>query len=74
MVKQVGNWQSDRNSFCKIIELNTNREINRNFNASQNYNIEDSYSKTINNAKEVNNSLIDKIVNEILDQLRIYYN
>ncbi len=23
MVKQVGNWQSDRNSFCKIIELNT---------------------------------------------------
>ncbi len=23
MVKQVGNWQTDRNSFCKIIELNT---------------------------------------------------
>jgi hypothetical protein len=23
MVKQVGNWQSDRNNFCKIIELNT---------------------------------------------------
>ena len=58
----------------KIIELNTSREINRNFNASQNYDVEDSYSKTINNAKEVNNSLIDKIVNEILDQLRIYYN
>ena len=23
MIKQVGNWQSDRNNFCKIIELNT---------------------------------------------------
>ena len=23
MVKQVGNWQSDRSNFCKIIELNT---------------------------------------------------
>ena len=23
MIKQVGNWQSDRSNFCKIIELNT---------------------------------------------------
>ncbi len=57
----------------KIIELSTNREIVRNFSANQTYNVDDSYSNTVNNSKEANNSLIDKIVDEILDQLRIYY-
>ncbi len=58
----------------KIIELSTNKEIIRTFTADQTYNVEDSYSNTVNNSKSANNSLIDKIVDEILDQLRIYYN
>ena len=57
----------------KIIDLNTNREIQRVYKANQTYNVEDRYSNTVNNSKEANNSLIDTIVNEILDQLRIYY-
>tara|TARA_B100001778_G_C18255566_1_gene479822 strand:+ start:178 stop:651 length:474 start_codon:yes stop_codon:yes gene_type:complete len=57
----------------KIIELSTLREIRRYFNASENYNVEESYSNTVNNSKEANNKLIDRIVDEILDQLRIYY-
>ena len=57
----------------KIIELSTNREIKRNLTFSEVYNVSDSYSATINNSKEANNSLIDIIVGEILDQLRIYY-
>ncbi len=59
---------------AKIIELSTNKEIIRTFTADQTYNVEDSYSNTVNNSKSANNSLIDKIVDEILDQLRIYYN
>ena len=31
----------------------------------------DSYSNTINNSKEANITLIDKIVDEILDQLKL---
>ena len=58
----------------KIIELNTLREIRRYFNANEDYDVEDSYSNTVNNSKEANSRLIDKIVDEILDQLRIYYN
>lgn len=58
----------------KIIELNTNKEIKRVFNANQNYNVEESYSSTVNNSKVANSLLIDAIVNEVLDQLRIYYN
>ena len=57
----------------KITLIKTNEEMNRVFVANQTYNVEDRYSSTINNAKETNNSLIDEIVNEILDQLRIYY-
>tara|TARA_B100000941_G_C28414386_1_gene505292 strand:- start:423 stop:893 length:471 start_codon:yes stop_codon:yes gene_type:complete len=57
----------------KIIELNSTKEINRTFSAKREYKVEDNYSATVNNSKEANNSLIDIIVNEILDQLRIYY-
>ena len=56
-----------------IIDLNTNKEIKRIFTAQQTYNVDDSYSNTVNNSKEANNSLIETIVDEILDQLRIYY-
>ena len=56
-----------------IKDLNTNTEIVRNFTAQQIYNVDESYSNTVNNSKEANNSLIDTIVDEILDQLRIYY-
>ena len=57
----------------KIIEINTAREIKRTFVANQTYDVDDNYSNTLNNLKSANNTLIDKIINEILDQLRIYY-
>ena len=57
----------------KIIDLTTNREIDNNLTFNEVYNVDNSYSYTINNSKEANNSLIDRMVNEILDQLRIYY-
>ena len=57
----------------KIIELNSTKEIERTFKDNQSYSVDDSYSSTVNNSKDANNSLIDTIVDEILDQLRIYY-
>ncbi len=57
----------------KIIELNSTKEIKRRFTARRIYNVEDNYSATVNNSKAANSSLIDIIVDEILDQLRIYY-
>jgi len=58
----------------KIINLSSTKEINRTFTARRIYKVEDNYSATVNNSKDANNSLIDIIVDEILDQLRIYYN
>jgi len=57
----------------KIIELNSTKEIKRKFTVRRIYNVEDNYSATVNNSKAANSSLIDIIVDEILDQLRIYY-
>ncbi len=57
----------------KIIELNTSREIKRTFVANQTYDVDDNYSNTVNNLKAASNTLIDRIIDEILDQLRIYY-
>ena len=58
----------------KIIELNSTREIRRTFTAKRIYDVADNYSTTVNNSKEANTALIDIIVEEILDLLRIYYN
>ena len=58
----------------RIIDLNSTKEMKRTFSARRIYSVEDNYSDTVNNSKEANNSLIDIIVDEILDQLRIYYN
>ena len=71
---KVTKYNISLSASVKIIELNTTREIKRSFNASETYNVEDSYSNTVNNSKEASNSLIDRIVDEVLDQLRIYYN
>ena len=58
----------------RIVELNTAREIKRTFVSNQAYDVDDNYSNTVNNLKAASNALIDRIIDEILDQLRIYYN
>ncbi len=56
-----------------IIDLSSKNEFKRVFNANQVYDVENKYSNTVNNSKEATNILIDRIINEILDQLKIYY-
>ena len=70
---KVTKYNIELSADVKIIDLNKANEILRTFSANQIYSVEDSYSNTVNNSKEANNSLIEKIANEILDQLRIYY-
>ena len=70
---KVTKYNLSLSASVKIIELSTNKEFKRKFTANQTYNVEESYSNTVNNSKIANNSLIDTIVDDILDQLRIYY-
>ena len=71
---KVTKYSLELSADVKIVDLTTNKEIKRVFTINQTYNVEDSYSNTVNNSKEANNSLINLITEEILDQLRIYYN
>ena len=71
---KVTKYNLNLSANVSIIDLNTTKEVKRKFTASQVYNVDDSYSDTVENFKDANNSLIDKIIDEILDQLRIYYN
>ena len=57
----------------EVKDLVSGNEYKRSYNASQSYNVEDRYSNTVNNSKEANNNLIEIIVDEILDQLKIFY-
>ena len=50
-------------------------EINkRSYSSNIIYNVEDRYTNTINNEKKANLELIDLIVNQLLDELKISYN
>ncbi len=71
---KVTKYNLNLSANVSIIDLNTTKEVKRKFTASQVYNVDDSYSDTVENFKDANNSLRDKIIDEILDQLRIYYN
>ena len=58
----------------EITDLASGKKYKRTYKASQSYNVEDRYSNTVNNSKKANNNLIKIITEEILDQLKIFYN
>ncbi len=57
-----------------IKDLLKGSEIQRTYVSSSEYNVEKRYSDTVNNLKEANKALIEIILDQILDDLRIYYN
>ena len=57
-----------------IKDLLKGSEIQRTYASSSEYNVEKRYSDTVNNLKEANKALIEIILDQILDDLRIYYN
>tara|TARA_B100001029_G_C15005753_1_gene421004 strand:+ start:131 stop:529 length:399 start_codon:yes stop_codon:yes gene_type:complete len=71
---KVTKYKLSINANLKVSDIESKKELNRTFNSNQTYIVESNYSNTVNNLKEANNLLIETIVNEILDQLRIYYN
>ncbi len=48
--------------------------IKRSYSSNTIYNVESKYTDTLNNEKEANSRLIDLIVNQLLDELKINYN
>ena len=71
---KVTKYKLSINANLKVSDIKSGKKLNRTFNSNQTYLVSSNYSNTVNNLKEANNLLIETIVNEILDQLRIYYN
>jgi predicted PilT family ATPase len=57
----------------EIKELN-NSKLSRFYSNERIYDVAEQYSTTVNNAKNVDKELIDLIVDQILDELKIYFN
>ncbi len=57
-----------------IKNLKTSEINKRSYSSNIIYNVEDRYTNTINNEKKANLELIDLIVNQLLDELKINYN
>ena len=57
-----------------IKNLKTSEINKRSYSSNVIYNVEDRYTNTINNEKKANLELIDLIVNQLLDELKINYN
>lgn len=57
-----------------VIDLSSSKKFQRSFSTKQTYDVVDKYSNTLDNEKSANNALVNKVVDEILEQLRILYN
>ena len=57
-----------------MIDLLSSKKFKRSFSTKQTYDVVDNYSNTLDNEKSANNALVNKVVDEILEQLRILYN
>ncbi len=57
----------------EIKELN-NSKLSRFYSNERIYDVAEQYSTTVNNAKNADKELIDLIVDQILDELKIYFN
>lgn len=74
MQNKVTRYNLSLSANVLITDLLDTQEFKKTFSANQIYNVAERYSNTLNNEKSANNALIDKIVDDILDQLKILYN
>lgn len=74
MQNKVTRYNLSLSANVLITDLLNTKEFKKTFSANQIYDVAERYSNTLNNEKSANNALIDKIVDDILDQLKILYN
>lgn len=74
MQNKVTKYKVSLSAKIVITELLSKKEFKRSFSTSQIYDVTNRYTDTLNNEKDANNALFNKVVDEILEQLRILYN
>ena len=74
MQNKVTKYNVSLSAKLVITELLSTKEFKRLFSTNEIYNVADRYTDTVNNEKNAYNALVNKLVDEILEQLRILYN
>ena len=74
MQNKVTKYNVSLSAKIVITELLSTKEFKRLFSTSEIYDVADRYTDTVNNEKNAHNALVNKVVDEILEQLRILYN
>ena len=74
MQNKVTKYNLSLSAKIVITELLSTKEFKRLFSTSEIYDVADRYTDTVNNEKNAHNALVNKVVDEILEQLRILYN
>lgn len=74
MQNKVTRYQLSLSAKVLITDLVKSEKFKRSLSTSQTYDVAERYSDTLNNEKNTNSNLIDSIVEEILEQLKIIYN
>ena len=70
---QVTKYKLSLNAEVIIKDLLKGSDIKKTYSSNSIYDVEKRYSDTVNNYKEANKALIEIILDQILDNLRIYY-
>ena len=74
MQNKVTKYNVSLSAKLVITELLSTNEFKRLFSTNEIYDVADRYTDTVNNEKNAYNALVNKLVDEILEQLRILYN
>ena len=74
MQNKVTKYNLSLSAKIVVTELLSTKEFKRLFSTSEIYDVADRYTDTVNNEKNAHNALVNKVVDEILEQLRILYN
>ena len=74
MQNKVTKYNVSLSAKLVITELLSTKEFKRLFSTNEIYDVADRYTDTVNNEKNAYNALVNKLVDEILEQLRILYN
>ncbi len=71
---KITKYKTKLSAQVEIKELLNDNVLKRFYSSEKVYDVAEQYSATVNNAKNADKELIDLLVDQILDELKIYYN
>ena len=71
---QVTKYKINLEAKVSVNELKSDRDYSKNYTSEKTYDVGDRYSITVENSKQAKKTSLDNLINQILDDLNLYYN